>query len=132
MNTSSNLALIIDDDKWITRILGKRLQMIGFDVASSKDPYDGVADAVKLRPKVIFLDVLLPEVTGEIILKILKRIDQTKDIPVVMISGNFEEGVVIKTHHEGAAEFISKPFEQEIIDKKLKKVLGDDIIVDIK
>ncbi len=132
MNNQSNLALIIDDDKWITRILEKKLQILGFDVACAKDPYDGVAEAVKLTPKIIFLDIVIPEVSGEVLLKMLKRIDRTKNIPVVLISGNFEEDLVKKTHLEGAAEFISKPFEQEVIAEKLSKVFGDDISLVIK
>jgi CheY-like chemotaxis protein len=121
---SSFQVLIIDDDKWTTRVLVNFVEMWGFKAIHALDPIDGIAMAIKHQPHLIFLDLLMPELYGNIVLKILKRVDITHDIPVIIVSAHFDEKFLVETYKEGAEAFISKPFKRGILIQKIEQSLG--------
>lgn len=139
LSTSSNrkkdnnhIVLIIDDDKWVQRVLGHYLKEWGFQPESALDPLDGIALAVGHRPLLIILDIIMPEVHGDILLKMLKRIDITADIPVIVMSGNLNKEILGNTFKEGAAGFISKPISQDILFQKINDCLGPLIFKEVE
>lgn len=119
--------LIVDDDVWMQRILSKTLQSYGFNKTYlASNGFDAVAMAVEAKPTLIVLDILMPELTGHLTLKILKRISTTKDIPVVMVSALSDAenlGLAVKS---GTAGFISKPFTRATVYDKLVDVFGKE------
>jgi two-component system, NtrC family, sensor kinase len=124
--------LIIDDDMWIQRIFSKYLVEWGFRPISAYDPYEGVAMAVKHQPLMIFLDIIMPDVQGEVLLKMLKAIDITSEIPINIISGNFSKELLSDTYKHGAVGFLSKPFSQLVIYNALRKHLPLEVINDLE
>lgn len=123
-NPKSFTVLVIDDDSWTTRIMSKFLESCGFHVYYALNPYDGIALAVKHRPAIIFLDLLMPEIYGNIVLKILKKIEQTAEIPIIILSANFDEKFLAETYRDGAAGFVSKPFTKSILVRKIEDGVG--------
>ena len=66
--------LIIDDDIWMQRILSKTLSSYGFKKTYlASNGFEGVAKAVEFRPHLIILDILMPELTGHLTLKIDRK-----------------------------------------------------------
>ena len=120
----SHPILIIDDDKWMQKIFEKYLLSWGFHPIPALDAYKGIALAIKYRPLIIFLDLLMPEVGGESLLKMLKEIELTNNIPIVVISADLNMDVLSKTYETGASDFISKPFSQQILYDKIKNNLS--------
>lgn len=118
------LVMIIDDDKWTSKILTKLMQNFGFKAVTYFDPYDGLVQAVKQKPRIIFLDLLMPELSGNKVLKLLKKFDETKDIPIIIISGNLDEENLADTFRNGAAAFVTKPFTKNILVSKIEQSLG--------
>jgi twitching motility two-component system response regulator PilH len=119
--------LIVDDDQWTHRIFGKYLTEWGFNPISAMNSFEGLNSAIKYKPALIFLDIVMSELPGEIILKILKNLEMTSDIPVVIISANLNKELLSETYKSGASGFISKPFTQKIIYESLKKSLRPSI-----
>jgi DNA-binding NtrC family response regulator len=119
--------LVIDDDIWMQRILSKTLQSYGFKKTFlASNGFDGIALAVEHKPHLIVLDILMPELSGHLTLKILKKIRATQNIPVLMVSALSDVenlGLAVKT---GTAGFISKPFTRATIYDKLLDVFGKD------
>ncbi|MBE2189597.1 MAG: response regulator [Desulfobulbaceae bacterium] len=119
--------LVIDDDIWMQRILSKTLQSYGFKKTYlASNGFDGIALAVEHKPHLIVLDILMPELSGHLTLKILKKIRTTQNIPVLMVSALSDVenlGLAVKT---GTAGFISKPFTRATIYDKLLDVFGKD------
>lgn len=120
--------LTIDDDKWIQRIFTQYLSTWGFTNISAYDPFSGLTEAIKNKPLMIFLDIHLPEVSGELLIKFLKRVEFTKNIPIIIISGNLNKDIIRSTYLAGAAGFITKPFNQETLFAKIKEVLNPAIM----
>lgn len=125
---SSFPILIIDDDNWIHRIIGHYLQTWGFTPISALDAIDGIAKAIKIKPILILLDIVMPEVKGDTLLKMLKAIDITADIPVLILSGNLNVDILSNTYKRGAVGYIAKPFTQETLFNKIKEALSSEII----
>lgn len=119
-------ALIIDDDIWMQRILSKTLESYGFKTLLSANGIEGIALAVEYVPNLIILDILMPELSGQMTLKIIKKIKATKNIPILMVSAmsNTENlGLAVKA---GVSGFISKPFTRATVFEKLITIFGKD------
>ncbi len=119
--------LIIDDDIWMQRILSKTLSSYGFKkIYLASNGFEGVAKAVESHPHLIVLDILMPELTGHLTLKMLKSIKITRGIPVIMVSAlsDIENlGLAVKS---GTAGFISKPFTRATVYEKLVDIYGKE------
>lgn len=119
--------LVIDDDRWIQRIFNQYLKNWGFEHINASNSYEGLDLAIKHKPLLIFLDIIMPDVTGDITLKFIRGIESISSIPVVVISGNLNKDVLKSTYKDGATGFVSKPFTKEILYEKIKEVLDPKI-----
>ncbi len=126
---NENSVLIIDDDIWMQRILSKTLESYGFNKTYlASTGFEGIALAVEYKPSLIILDILMPELSGHLTLKILKSIKVTSRIPVLMVSALSDTenlGLAVKS---GTAGFISKPFTRATVYDKLLAVFGKEKI----
>lgn len=111
------IVLLIDDDAAMQEMLSRRLHKRGFDVRGANHGADGVALARQLRPDVIILDVMMPEMDGWTVLTELKSDADLAGIPVVMLTivDQRELGIML-----GAADYLLKPVDTE----RLVEVLG--------
>jgi CheY-like chemotaxis protein len=120
--------LIVDDDVWMQRILSRIVESIGFEPIVASDGYEAIALALERSPAVIFLDIIMPELSGHQTLKLLKRLSPTRSIPVLVITAMSDTenlGLAIK---EGAAGFIRKPFTRALIMERLQELLGEELV----
>jgi len=119
--------LIIDDDVWMQRILSKTLQSYGFKKTFlASNGFDGIAKSVEFRPNLIVLDILMPELSGHLTLKVIKSIKITKDIPVIMVSALSDVENLGRAVKSGTAGFISKPFTRATVYEKLLDLYGKE------
>lgn len=124
--------LIVDDDIWFHKYFTKHLKSWGFDVISAFNPYEGISLAAKEKPILIFLDYIMPEMNGDNVLKILKAVENTKDIPVVFISGNLSADVIGTAYKMGAKGFLTKPVSLKVIYQKIEECLGSEVFSKLK
>jgi diguanylate cyclase (GGDEF)-like protein len=113
-----NSVLIVDDEESnimaLTHILGS-----DYTVCAAKDGQDAIEVAEELSPDIILLDVIMPDMDGYAVIKALKNLEKTMDIPVIFITGlseaeDEEKGLVL-----GAADYISKPFSPAIVKLRI-------------
>lgn len=121
-------ALIVDDDVWMQRILVKVLEGFGCQTYVCSNGFDAIAMAVRYKPTVVLLDIMMPELSGHLTLKVMKRIDMLKDVPIVMISALSDTENLGNAVKEGAVGFVSKPFTRATIHEKLRQVLGSELL----
>lgn len=119
--------LVIDDDKWMLKIFNQYLSSWGFNYLGAFDAFDGLSQAIKHKPLMIFLDIVLPEVNGDIALKFIRNIQETSHIPVIIISSNLNKDILKSTFAYGAKGFILKPFTQETLLLKIQEILDPEI-----
>ena len=106
--------LIVDDEREFVALIEDELKEAGFAVISALDGKRAIHLAKKENPDAILLDIMLPDVNGVNIEKALKEDPDTRDIPIVFISGLYTENDIKKKGHvlEGK-KFFAKPFKIE-------------------
>jgi len=119
--------LVVDDDESLCSIITTALGKEGFATLSSKTGKDALNKARGDNPDLILLDQVLPDISGNEVLKQLKLEDQTKNIPVMMITNFSQEEFVNQAINEGAIDYIFK-YKVEIQDivNKIKNALKKD------
>jgi CheY-like chemotaxis protein len=114
----SGCILVIDDDPAVHKILADALQDQGYQLAFASNGAEGLDLARKLRPAVITLDVIMPQMDGWMTLSLLKADPELADIPVIMLtmSSQREFGLAM-----GVTEYLRKPIERERLLSVLRK-----------
>jgi len=115
--------LIIDDEKSNIIALTHFLRD-EYSVFVTRDSRDAVEMALEHNPDVILLDILMPEMDGYEVIAELKKLEKTKKIPVMFISGLTTPEAMQKGIALGAADYIPKPFESSVVKAKVKKLLS--------
>lgn len=100
--------LIVEDDKSLREMYQLRLSINGYDVLEAGDGEEGLNLAIKEKPNLILLDVMMPKMSGMDVLDILKSTPETKDIPIIVLTALMEESVKAKGLVYGADDFLVK------------------------
>ena len=117
--------LIIDDETDIREVAQLGLELIGgWQVATASNGVDGVAEASRIRPDAILLDVMMPEVDGPETLRRLRVDPATASVPVIFLTARSQIADVEWLEGLGAAGVIPKPFDPLTLASDLTKVLG--------
>lgn len=122
MDNSKKKILIVDDQKLNTMILAKILKP-EYDVLVALNGSDGLEIAESQLPDLILLDVLMPDTDGYEVLEKLKASDNTKNIPVIFISGLDSNEDEEKGLSLGAAGYVAKPFDEDTVISSVEKHL---------
>jgi putative two-component system response regulator len=124
------LILIADDDPVSLRLLSWHLREMG-EVLTCSDGVAALALAVEKLPDIILLDVGMPRMNGYEACQKLKALPQTRTIPVIFITGMEDERSETEAFSSGAVDFVTKPFNPEILRARtgahleLKKLRDD-------
>ena len=109
--------LIIDDEHAIRESLSSILSDEGFDVLSARDGKEGLALFEKEKPRVVLLDIWMPEMDGLEVLKLVREMDH--EAVVIVISGHGTISTAVEAVKIGATDFLEKPLS---IDKVLEVI----------
>ena len=115
--------LIIDDEREIVDTVSLMLKARDYSIVSALDGQDGLDKAKSEQPDLILLDILMPGMDGYAVCLKLKSSKNTKNIPVVIISGKAEREAIVKTHGLGVCDFIVKPFNLPTLLGKIGKYI---------
>jgi two-component system alkaline phosphatase synthesis response regulator PhoP len=100
--------LVIEDDRFLRRACEVSLKKRGFTVITAVDGEEGVQQALTESPDLILLDMLMPKLNGIETLEALKKAEQTRNIPVVILSNSSIEADVQKAKSLGAVGYLVK------------------------
>ena len=114
------LALVVDDSRAMRSILTRLLSGLGFDVAQAGDGAEAlsVLDA-GTRPDVILVDWNMPVMDGLTFIKNVRAREDLRDISLMMVTTESEQGQIVRALAAGAHEYVIKPFTDEVISEKL-------------
>jgi len=116
--------LIIDDDADLRDLIEQGLQMAGFAVYQAGDGPTGIETAKERAPTLILLDVTMEGMNGLETLSKLKSIDQTREIPVFMLTGKSGTDDIKRALAAGAAGYLTKPVEIMKLGPMLREKLS--------
>lgn len=102
--------IVADDEKNIQKLLKVNLERAGFEVITASDGVEVLEILEKEKPDLIILDIEMPRMKGDVLLKKLKSEEKTKSIPVIMLTIRSSEEDIFKGWQQGADAYITKPF----------------------
>lgn len=105
--------MVIDDSKTIRRTAETLLKKVGCAVVTADDGFEALAKIADQRPQIIFLDIMMPRLDGYQTCSLIKRNQDFKKTPVIMLSS--KDGLFDKARGRivGAEEYLTKPFTKE-------------------
>ena len=115
--------LIVDDEEDIISILKLRLEANNYEVLSAHDGQEGLNKARSEKPDLIILDLMLPKLDGYKVCSMLKFDKHYSAIPIIMFTARAQKEDEELGKKMGADGYIHKPFESEILLKKIKELL---------
>lgn len=118
--------LLVEDDREIVRGLSIRLNAAGYEVVTAHDGQAGLEAAVEFRPDAMLLDIRMPVMDGLTVLAELRKHEETKDLPVIVLSANVVEKAKRASLDLGARYFIEKPYDAKTVIEALQSALGGD------
>lgn len=121
MSASVPKILVVDDNHHIRAMLMKALVHYGYQVTVAADGFSGIEKLKKQKFDVVLLDLQLPDITGHGFLRATSGFQHRA--PVIMISGEADQGDIIEAFHEHIADFVLKPFTVTEVVAALDKVL---------
>jgi excisionase family DNA binding protein len=120
---SGPVVLIVDDDERLREYVRVNLEMEGYTVQEAGSAEEGMEVLDAMRPDLVLLDVMMPQVDGWEMLQRMHDRHGVGSIPVVMFSGKVEEGAAGEAAERGAQGFIGKPFDPQELIAQTKQLL---------
>lgn len=118
-----NRILAVDDEEDIVELVRYNLEREGFETLSAFSGREALEIISKKRPDLIVLDLMLPDVDGLEITRTLKRDDDLRTIPIIMLTAKGEEADIVVGLELGADDYIVKPFSPRILLARVRSVL---------
>jgi Response regulators consisting of a CheY-like receiver domain and a winged-helix DNA-binding domain len=115
--------LVVDDEPEAVELVEFNLKQGGFDVAVAADGAEALKKARGLMPSLIVLDLMLPEVDGLEVCKMLRRDSATSKVPIIMLTAKAAEIDRILGLELGADDYITKPFSPRELVLRVKRIL---------
>jgi len=118
--------LLIDDDESLLTVYSTAFKKEGFETVTALNGQEGLEKSREPGINLILLDQVLPDISGNEILKTLKQTPETKEIPVIILSNFSQEELVKQAVDEGAVDYVFK-YQVELSDivKKVKDALAE-------
>ena len=115
--------LVVEDDPDIKELISFNLSNQGHQVFEANNGELGIEKARKKLPDLILLDLMLPGIHGLDVCRIIKADQETKDIPIIMVTAMGQEEDIVKGLETGADDYITKPFSIKVLLARVSAVL---------
>ena len=114
--------MVVDDEPTIVEVVSGYLKRAGFEVTSAADGPEAIAAALKDPPDLIVLDLMLPEINGLEVMRILTEVEKL-DVAVILLTSKSEESDRLVGLRRGADDYVVKPFSPAELVARVQAVL---------
>jgi two-component system alkaline phosphatase synthesis response regulator PhoP len=115
--------MVVDDEQDILQFLDLVLRERGYEVIKAASGQEALTLAATEKPDLVLLDVMMPEMDGWEVLKLLRVDPETEHIPVAMLSARTEAKDRVQGLQEGAVDYVCKPFALPELLEKIEGIL---------
>ena len=119
----NNKILVIDDDIAINELIKVNLELAGYKIFPAYDGVKGFALVKQELPSLIVLDVMMPDVDGFTVAKRIRQNEETKNIPIIMLTALSQLNDKVKGFDIGVDDYLVKPFEIEELLVRVRALL---------
>jgi len=117
------LVLVVEDEAALVTLLRYNLEREGFRVAEARDGEEAMLQIAEQMPDLVILDWMLPLMSGIEVCRQLRRLPETRRLPIVMLTARGEEGDKLRGLDAGADDYVTKPFSPSELIARLRAVL---------
>lgn len=110
-----NKILVVEDTRMLANLLCQILEEENFDIQVAVNGQEALEKTVDFMPDLILLDIMLPILDGFTVCEKLKESDETKDIPIIFLTGKAQTDDIVKGLELGAVDYVLKPFEETVL-----------------
>lgn len=115
--------LLVDDEPDILEIVGYNLEQAGYQVFKAENGKDAVKQAQKVKPHLIIMDVMMPEMDGMEACEKIREIPELKDTIITFLTARSEDYSQVAGFDVGADDYIAKPIKPKLLVSKVKGLL---------
>lgn len=116
--------LVVEDEPLIVNMVKHRLEKHHFDVVEAFEGEEGLEKAKNEKPDLIILDIIMPKMDGYTFVKKLKRDEDTRNIPIIILTAwEKMEDLFLQ---EGIKDYLVKPFKAEELLARIHKYLPEE------
>lgn len=115
--------LIVEDEEDVLELVRYNLEKNGYATETAMDGRQALDKARTQSPDLILLDLMLPEIEGLEVCKLVKKDPKTSSIPVIMLTAKGTEADIVAGLEMGADDYITKPFSPRVLMARVKAVL---------
>ena len=115
--------LIVDDEEDIIELIQYNLKNEGYSILTADAGEQAIKIAKQARPDLIVLDLMLPGMDGLEVTRYLRSNEETRDLPIVILTAKGEESDIITGLELGANDYISKPFSPKVLVARIRAIL---------
>jgi CheY-like chemotaxis protein/predicted Ser/Thr protein kinase len=115
--------LVADDDENLRELLERTLKTQGYEVATASDGQEALEMAIQDPPDLVLTDIDMPRLDGVSLLKALKSTEETRHVPVIVVSSQSDLHLVANIIELGAEEHVVKPFQPLLLRARVKATL---------
>jgi CheY-like chemotaxis protein len=116
--------LVVDDDEVIRQLITLNLELEGFEVHEAVDGIDALRKVAEVRPCVVTLDVMMPNLDGWDAAARLRSDPATADVKVVLLSARAQEADVRRGTRLGVDAYLTKPFDPDDLVEVVRRLAG--------
>ena len=117
--------LICDDEPYIVESVSYVVRRAGFEVVTAEDGEEALAAAHREKPDLVFLDIMMPGISGDEVCRRLKSDPSTRGTHVVILTARGQEEDERRALEMGADEFMTKPFSPRKLRARILQLLGE-------
>jgi len=117
------LILVVEDEAALVTLLRYNLEREGFRVAAAADGEEALLLAREEKPDLVLLDWMLPLLSGIEVCRQLRRMTETRGVPIIMLTARGEEGDKLRGLDSGADDYITKPFSPSELVARIRAVM---------
>jgi DNA-binding response OmpR family regulator len=118
------LVLVADDDEDIRMLVSFRLERSGYEVLAARDGEEALRLALEHRPQLAILDLMMPKIDGYELTRKLRELEETRRMPVILLTARAQESDVARGFEAGADDYIRKPFSPQELRARVQAMLG--------
>lgn len=122
-DTKSKKILVVDDESDVSDLVAYSLRAKGFEVAIVNDPNASIGTARTFLPDLVILDVMMPDLNGIQICRMLRADPKLKRVPVIFLTAKAEENDRVQGLETGADDYICKPFSTKELALRVQTIL---------
>jgi two-component system phosphate regulon response regulator PhoB len=115
--------LLIEDDHTLAKLLVFNLRRVGYEPMVTHDGKEGLHKAQTLLPDLLLLDLLLPVLDGQSVLRELRAGEMTRRIPVIILSVRDKKADQVSGFSLGCDDYVTKPFHMRVLLQRIKNLL---------